>query len=76
MSLSKHYKNVLTYESLNLMKTPVSMNTLIKLLKKFLLNTNDDMRSNLMSYDVLILESNFHDVWVLYNGTLYKAPIG
>ena len=62
MSLSKHYKNVLTYESLNLMKTPVSMNTLIKLLKKFLLNTNDDMRSNLMSYDVLMLEASFHNV--------------
>ena len=25
-------------------------------------NTNDEMRNHLMSYDVLILEANFHDV--------------
>ena len=39
------------------------------------LNTNDEMRNHLLSYDVLILESNFHDVWVECNGTLYWAPI-
>ena len=39
------------------------------------LNTNDEMRNNLLSYDVLILEANFHDIWVEYNGTLYRAPI-
>ena len=32
------------------------------------LNTNDEMRNHLMSYDVLILEAN--DVWVECNGTL------
>ena len=26
------------------------------------LNTNDEMRNHLLSYDVLILEDNFHDV--------------
>ena len=39
------------------------------------LNTNDEMRNNLLSYDVLILEANFHDIWVEYNGTLYWALI-
>ena len=34
------------------------------------LNTNDEMRNHLLSYDVLILEDNFHDVWVECNGTL------
>ena len=34
------------------------------------LNTNDEMRNHLMSYDVLILEPNFHDVRVECNGTL------
>ena len=33
MSLSKCYKNVLTYESVKLMKRPVSMNTLMKVLR-------------------------------------------
>ena len=33
-------------------------------------NTNDEMRNNLLSYDVLILEANFHVVWVECNGTL------
>ena len=28
------------------------------------LNTNNEMRNHLLSYDVLILEVNFHDVWV------------
>ena len=32
MSLSKCYQNVLTYESVKLMKRPVSMNTLMKVL--------------------------------------------
>ena len=27
-----------------------------------ILNTNDDMRNHLMSYDVLILEASFHEV--------------
>ena len=26
------------------------------------LNTNDEMRNHLLSYDVLVLEANFHDV--------------
>ena len=26
------------------------------------LNTNDDMRNHLLSYDVLILEAKFHDI--------------
>ena len=39
------------------------------------LNTNDETRSYLLKYDVLILESTFHDVWVECNGTLYRAPI-
>ena len=43
------------------MKRPVSMNTPIKVLLNTL-NTNDEMRNNLMSYDVFILEDNFHDV--------------
>ena len=33
MSLSKCYQNVLTYESVKLMKRPVSMNTLMKVLR-------------------------------------------
>ena len=39
------------------------------------LNTNDEMRNHLLSYDVLILEYSFHDVWVEWIGTLYWAPI-
>ena len=35
------------------------------------LNTIDEMRNHLLSYDVLILEANFHNVWVECNGTLY-----
>ena len=35
------------------------------------LSTNDEMRNHLLSYDVLILEDNFHDVWVKCNETLY-----
>ena len=31
------------------------------------LNTNDEMRNHLLSYDVLILEASFHDVWVECN---------
>ena len=27
-------------------------------------NADDEMRNHLLSYDVLILESIFHDVWV------------
>ena len=34
------------------------------------LNTNDDMRNHILSYDVLILESNFHDLWVECNGMM------
>ena len=40
------------------------------------LNTNDEIRNNLMIYDVLILEACFHDVWVECNRTLYWVPIG
>ena len=39
------------------------------------LNTNDEMRNHLVSYDVLILEASFHDVLDECNGTLYCAPI-
>ena len=39
------------------------------------LNTNDEKRNHLLSYDVLILEAIFHDVWVECNGTLYWAHI-
>ena len=39
------------------------------------LNINDDMRNHLLSYDILILEANFHDVCVEWNETLYWAPI-
>ena len=35
------------------------------------LNTIDEMRNHLLRYDVLILETSFHDVWVECNGTLY-----
>ena len=31
------------------------------------LNTNDEIRNNLLSYNVLILEVSFHDVWVELN---------
>ena len=39
------------------------------------LYTNDEMTKHLLSYDILILEASFHDVWVESNGTLYWAPI-
>ena len=39
------------------------------------LDSNDEMRNNLLSYDILILEASFHDVLVECNGTLYWAPI-
>ena len=39
------------------------------------LNTNDEMKNHLLSYDVLILEASFHDVWVQCNEILYWAPI-
>ena len=39
------------------------------------LNSNDEMRNILLSYDVLILEASFRDIRVEYNGTLYWAPI-
>ena len=39
------------------------------------LNTNDEMRNHLLSYYFLIIEANYHDVWVECNGTLYWAPI-
>ena len=40
------------------------------------LNTNDEMRNHLLSYDVLILEASFNDVRVECNETLYWALIG
>ena len=40
------------------------------------LNTDDEIRNHLLSYDILILEDNFHDVWVECNVTLYWASIG
>ena len=39
------------------------------------LNTNNEMRNNILSYDVQILQANFNDVWFECNGTLYWAPI-
>ena len=39
------------------------------------LNTFDEIRNYLLRYDVLIIEANFHDVWVECNGTLYWTPI-
>ena len=39
------------------------------------LNTNDEMINHILSYDILILEANFRDVWVECNETLYWAPI-
>ena len=39
------------------------------------LNTNDEMRNHLLSYDVLILEASFHDIWFECNGSLYWVPI-
>ena len=63
MSLSKCCQNVLTYETLKIMKRPISMYTLIKVLRlMYPLITNDEMRNNLLSYDVLILEASFHDI--------------
>ena len=47
----------------------------IKCIEINTLNTNDEIRNNLLSYDVLKLEDNFDDVWVECNGTLYWAPI-
>ena len=35
------------------------------------LNTNDDMRNHQLSYDLVIIEPNFRDVWVECNGNLY-----
>ena len=40
------------------------------------LDTNNEMRNHLISYDVLILEASLHDVWDEWNGTLCWAPIG
>ena len=71
MSLSKRHQNVITFESVKLMKRPVSMNTLMKNIEFKTLNTNDEMRNHLLSYDVLILEASFHDVGVECNETLY-----
>ena len=68
MRVSKWYQNVLTYENVKLMKRQVSMNRIIEINT---LNTNDEMRNHLLSYDVLILEVNLHDVRVECNGTLY-----
>ena len=39
------------------------------------LNTNDEMRNHLLSYDVLILEAIFHDIWFACNRALYLALI-
>ena len=39
------------------------------------LSTNDEMRNNLLRYNILILEAIFYDVWVECNETLYWAPI-
>ena len=39
------------------------------------LNTNDEMRNYLLSYDVLILEASFYDVWVNVMELYTWAPI-
>ena len=44
-----------------IMKRPVYMNINENIEFKTL-NTNDEMRNHLLSYDVFILEANFHDV--------------
>ena len=43
------------------MKRPIPMNTLNENIEFKTLNTNDEMRNHLLSYDVLILKTNFHD---------------
>ena len=55
-------QNVLTCESVKLMKRPVSMKHSNESIEINTLNTNDDMRNHLLRYDVLILEANFQDV--------------
>ena len=62
MILSKCYQNVLTYESVKLMKRPVSIKHFNESIEINTLKTNDEMRSHLWSYDVLILEASFHDI--------------
>ena len=62
MSLRKCYQNVLNYESLKIMKGPVSMTTLNECIEINTLNTNYEMANHLLRNDVLILEDNFHDV--------------
>ena len=54
-----------------IMKRPIPMNSLNENIEFKTLNTNDEMRNHLLSYDVLILEDSLHDVWVECNGTLY-----
>ena len=63
MSLGECYHNVLTYESVKLMKRPVSIYTLIKVLRlMYPLNTNDEIRNRLLSSKVLIREDNFNEI--------------
>ena len=63
MTLRKCYQNILTYESVKLMKTPVSMYTLMKVLRlMYPLNTNDEIRNRLLSSKVLIREDNFNEI--------------
>ena len=61
MSLIKCYQNVLPYESVKLMKRTVSM-SINESIEINTLNTIDELRNHLLSYDVLILEASFHDV--------------
>ena len=44
------------------MKIPVSRNTSNENIELKELNTNDEMRNHLLSYDVLILEAILYDV--------------
>ena len=67
MIVSKCYQNILTYESVKLMKRPSSKNTLMKVLR--IIHLILMMKNHLLSYDVLILAANFDDVWVECNGT-------
>ena len=78
MILSKWYQNVHTYEIVKLIvnqgaslyehsNESIEINTI---------NTNNEMRNHLLSYDVLILEVSFYNVWVEWNGILHWASIG
>ena len=76
MSLSKCYQNVLTYESVNVNEETSLYEHSNDSIEINTLNTNDEMINHILSYDVLILEDNFHEVWDEWNWTLYYETIG